>query len=186
MEIDEFFRNLSTEPSTLTPEKASGDGICRQTNKSKSQHIVGPPPPFSRSATVNMKKDPNSMMASPVLHPSTPPSFSRDISALCLSELAIPSSADPTPPIPDDAISPPPHRSHDPRNNLKRTDPFQFGSRYLLENDDVFEFNAWDHVETDDAYKDYAEAQYAAQRESPVSDFDKRTQASCLFPPGIG
>ncbi|KAI2608365.1 methyltransferase [Hypoxylon fragiforme] len=67
----------------------------------------------------------------------------------------------------------PPHRSHDPQNNLKRTDPFQFGSRYLQENDDVFEFNAWDHVETDDTYKEYAEQQFAMQRESPVSDFDK-------------
>ncbi|KAI0119206.1 methyltransferase [Daldinia grandis] len=65
------------------------------------------------------------------------------------------------------------HRSHDPQNNLKRSDPFQFGSRYLQENDDVFEFNAWDHVETDDSYKEYAEQQFAMQRESPVSDFDK-------------
>ncbi|KAL7625432.1 hypothetical protein AAE478_004652 [Parahypoxylon ruwenzoriense] len=67
----------------------------------------------------------------------------------------------------------PPHRSHDPQYNMKRSDPFQFGSRYLQEDDDVFEFNAWDHVETDDAYKEYAEQQYAMQRESPVSDFDK-------------
>lgn len=67
----------------------------------------------------------------------------------------------------------PPHRSHDPTNNLKRSDPFQFGSRYLTEEDNVFEFNAWDHVETDDAYKEYAEQQFEKQRQSPVSDFDK-------------
>jgi hypothetical protein len=67
----------------------------------------------------------------------------------------------------------PPHLSHDPENNLKRSDPFQFGSRLLSQEDDVFEFNAWDHVETDDAYKEYAELQYAKQREAPVSDFDK-------------
>jgi len=67
-----------------------------------------------------------------------------------------------------------PHRSHDPQYNQKRNDPFQFGSRYLQEEDDVFEFNAWDHVETDDAYKEYAEQQFAMQRQSPVSDFDKR------------
>ncbi len=66
-----------------------------------------------------------------------------------------------------------PYRSHDPNNNLKRSDPFQFGSRYLQEDDNVFEFNAWDHVETDDTYKEYAEVQYAKQREAPVSDFDK-------------
>lgn len=67
----------------------------------------------------------------------------------------------------------PAHRSHDPAKNLKRTDPFQFGSRYLAEGDDVFEFNAWDHVETDDAYKEYAESQFEKQRQAPVSDFDK-------------
>lgn len=68
----------------------------------------------------------------------------------------------------------PPHRSHDPQFNQKRSDPFQFGSRYLQEQDDVFEFNAWDHVETDDTYKEYAEQQYEMQRNAPVSDFDKR------------
>ncbi|PMD13768.1 actin binding protein-like protein [Hyaloscypha hepaticicola] len=67
----------------------------------------------------------------------------------------------------------PPHLSHDPENSLKRSDPFQFGSRLLSQEDNVFEFNAWDHVETDDTYKEYAELQYAKQREAPVSDFDK-------------
>ncbi|KAK4228276.1 S-adenosyl-L-methionine-dependent methyltransferase [Podospora fimiseda] len=67
----------------------------------------------------------------------------------------------------------PPHLSHDPQHNQKRTDPFQFGSRFLGEQDDPFEFNAWDHVETDDAYNEYAEQQYEMQRQSPVSDFDK-------------
>lgn len=68
----------------------------------------------------------------------------------------------------------PPHRSHDPNNNLKRTDPFKFGSRYLQENDNVFEFNAWDHVLPDASYYEYAETQYNAQRAAPVSDFDKK------------
>lgn len=67
----------------------------------------------------------------------------------------------------------PAHRSHDPQHNMKRTDPFQFGSRLLKQEDNVFEFNAWDHVETDDVYKEYSEVQYAKQREAPVSDFDK-------------
>ncbi|KAL2820565.1 S-adenosyl-L-methionine-dependent methyltransferase [Aspergillus cavernicola] len=67
----------------------------------------------------------------------------------------------------------PPHRSHDPANNLKRVDPFQFGSRLLEQGDDVFEFNAWDHVQPDEEFKAFAEAQYAKQREAPASDFDK-------------
>jgi len=68
----------------------------------------------------------------------------------------------------------PPHRSHDPQHNQKRSDPFQFGSRYLTEGDDVFVFNAWDHVEIDDASREYAEQQYEMQRRSPVSDSDKQ------------
>lgn len=67
--------------------------------------------------------------------------------------------------------------SSEPKDNKKRSDPFQFGSRYLQVTDDVYEFNAWDHVETDDAYKEYAEVQYAKQREAPVSDFDKSKYA---------
>ncbi|KAG8533134.1 uncharacterized protein KY384_001917 [Bacidia gigantensis] len=73
----------------------------------------------------------------------------------------------------DSSQSIPAHRSHDPKNNLKRRDPFKFGSRYLEDGDDVFEFNAWDHVTPDDTYYAYAEAQYAAQREHPVSEFDR-------------
>ncbi|KKZ64079.1 hypothetical protein EMCG_01575 [[Emmonsia] crescens] len=69
------------------------------------------------------------------------------------------------------AVQPVPrHRSHDPATNQKRTDPFQFGSRYLEEGDDVFEFNAWDHVETDADYREYAELQYLRQKESPVPE----------------
>ncbi|PYH49844.1 tRNA(Thr) (cytosine(32)-N(3))-methyltransferase [Aspergillus saccharolyticus JOP 1030-1] len=74
------------------------------------------------------------------------------------------------------AVTPPtmpPHRSHDPSNNMKRSDPFQFGSRYLEQGDDVFEFNAWDHVEPDDEFKAFAEEQYAKQRDAPVSEFDR-------------
>lgn len=79
----------------------------------------------------------------------------------------------PTPPSALEDLSPPRHRSHDPISNLKRSDPFQFGSRYLLPTDDPYEFNAWDHVETDATYKAHAEASYAFQRASPVSAFDK-------------
>ncbi|RMZ80703.1 hypothetical protein DV738_g2553, partial [Chaetothyriales sp. CBS 135597] len=72
---------------------------------------------------------------------------------------------------PDEDV--PPHLSHDPSTNAKRADPFQFGQRILTDADDVFEFNAWDHVEPDESHFDYCEAQYAAQRSSPVSEFDK-------------
>ncbi len=68
----------------------------------------------------------------------------------------------------------PASRSHDPANNQKRTDPFAFGSRFLEEGDNIFEFNAWDHVTVDDAYQQFSEEQYEKQREEPVSDFDRK------------
>lgn len=60
------------------------------------------------------------------------------------------------------------------QNEQKRSDPFQFGSRYLEEGDDIFAYNAWDHVETDETYKAFIETQAEFQRSSPVSDFDKK------------
>jgi len=68
----------------------------------------------------------------------------------------------------------PAHLSHDPEKNAKRSDPFQFGQRYLSESDDVFTFNAWDHVVPDESHYEYCETQYAAQRATPVSDFDRK------------
>lgn len=68
----------------------------------------------------------------------------------------------------------PPTSNPKPDNPNKRSDPFQFGSRYLEEGDNVFDYNAWDHVPADQEYLDYASAQYTKQRSDPVSDFDRR------------
>ncbi|KIW01788.1 uncharacterized protein PV09_06960 [Verruconis gallopava] len=59
-------------------------------------------------------------------------------------------------------------------NVEKRSDPFQFGSRYLEDGDDIFAYNAWDHVQVDDAYKAFAEQCYQKQKEAPVKDFDRK------------
>jgi tRNAThr (cytosine32-N3)-methyltransferase len=67
----------------------------------------------------------------------------------------------------------PASRSHDPTNNQKRSDPFAFGSRFLEEGDNIFEFNAWDHVSVDSTYQAFSEEQYTRQRQDPVSDFDR-------------
>lgn len=64
-------------------------------------------------------------------------------------------------------------RDRSPSNKEKRQDPFQFGSRYLEEGDDVFEFNAWDHVELDEGFKAFAEEQYERQRNAPVNEQDR-------------
>ncbi|KAK4499848.1 hypothetical protein PRZ48_008034 [Zasmidium cellare] len=59
-------------------------------------------------------------------------------------------------------------------NPQKRSDPFQFGTRYLEEGDDIFAHNAWDHVEVDPQYSEFIEQQTIFQRENQVSDFDKK------------
>jgi tRNAThr (cytosine32-N3)-methyltransferase len=59
-------------------------------------------------------------------------------------------------------------------NDQKRVDPFTFGTRYLEEGDNIFQHNAWDHVETDDTYKEFIKTQEEFQRSAPVTDFDKK------------
>lgn len=54
-----------------------------------------------------------------------------------------------------------------------RDNPFQFGQRILKEDDDVWAHNAWDHVEWGEKQKLEAERQIAAQKQTPVSEFDK-------------
>jgi tRNAThr (cytosine32-N3)-methyltransferase len=71
-------------------------------------------------------------------------------------------------------IRAPPSRSHDTQNNQKRSDPFAFGSRLLEEGDNIFEFNAWDHVTVDSTYQAFSEEQYERQRNEPVSEFDRK------------
>jgi tRNAThr (cytosine32-N3)-methyltransferase len=58
-------------------------------------------------------------------------------------------------------------------NPEKRSDPFQFGTRYLEEGDDIFAHNAWDHVEVDAQYNEFIDQQTLFQRENQVSSFDK-------------
>lgn len=59
-------------------------------------------------------------------------------------------------------------------NPQKRTDPFQFGTRQLEEGDDIFAYNAWDHVEVDSQYDEFIAQQTELQRQNQVSDFDKK------------
>jgi tRNAThr (cytosine32-N3)-methyltransferase len=78
--------------------------------------------------------------------------------------------------VPNSIILPVRRKATAPRvdNPQKRVDPFQFGSRYLEEGDDIYKYNAWDNVEIDDAYGLFAEEMYQKQRDNPVNDDDKR------------
>lgn len=105
-----------------------------------------------------------------------------DVLVSAVSKLTLPGDESSIEAPDSQSVPLPSHLSHDPQNNMKRSDPFQFGSRLLSEKDNVFEFNAWDHVETDDIYKEYAEEQFAKQREAPVSDFDKSKHNTTSFP----
>lgn len=101
-----------------------------------------------------------------------------EISSLKLQDLPFPT----TEPISNPTTAIDPSRSHDPTTNKKRSDPFEFGNRHLKEDDNVYEFNAWDNVQPDEDHRAFAELQYAKQREAPVSDFDKRTLKLAISP----
>lgn len=107
--------------------------------------------------------------------------------AVTLPDSPIPSTPSQTPPVIEQTSDPDVYgmpgyiqplrkpRTEASANPQKRTDPFQFGSRFLEEGDDIFSYNAWDHVETDEEYRMFAEGQYAKQREDPVGEDDKST-----------
>lgn len=57
---------------------------------------------------------------------------------------------------------------------IGKDSPFTFGQRYLTDDKDVFDHNAWDHVEWGQEQVDQAKELIAKQYEQPVKDFDKK------------
>ncbi|KAK9465442.1 S-adenosyl-L-methionine-dependent methyltransferase [Lipomyces arxii] len=60
----------------------------------------------------------------------------------------------------------------------ERDDPFQFGQRFLEDENAVWDHNAWDHVEWGEEQEIIAREQLEKQKQSPVSNFDKKLYMS--------
>ncbi|KAJ1824840.1 hypothetical protein LPJ60_000449 [Coemansia sp. RSA 2675] len=60
-----------------------------------------------------------------------------------------------------------------------------FGSRMLSSDRNVFEHNAWDHVEPDSAHYKYAEEQIRLHREHPVPENERGKSANSSYSPPL-
>lgn len=58
-------------------------------------------------------------------------------------------------------------------SRIGKDDPFVFGQRYLTNDNDVFNHNAWDHVEWGEEQIEECQKLIEKQYDHPVSDFDK-------------
>lgn len=58
-------------------------------------------------------------------------------------------------------------------SRIGRDPPFVFGQRFLTEDADVFNHNAWDNVDWDEEQIEQFQENILKQKENPVSDFNK-------------
>lgn len=111
------------------------------------------PPPSDPSGIPTQQDEP--------LPPDQPPPESTDQDAYGVPATYLPIRSTSTRPS---SSSPNPER---------RLDPFQFGTRLLTPQDDIFSHNAWDHTAPDETYATFISTQIDFQRTHRVSDFDK-------------
>ncbi|CDK24737.1 unnamed protein product [Kuraishia capsulata CBS 1993] len=67
-----------------------------------------------------------------------------------------------------------PEQKPDLDTRIGKDSPFTFGQRILTSEEDVFNHNAWDHVEWGEEQIQDAQAQISKQYNDPVRDFDKK------------
>ena len=58
-------------------------------------------------------------------------------------------------------------------SRIGKDSPFTFGQRYLESEEDVFNHNAWDHVEWGEEQIKQAQELISKQYDHPVKEFDK-------------
>lgn len=63
-------------------------------------------------------------------------------------------------------------------SRIGRDSPFLFGQRYLHNEEEVFNYNAWDNVEWGEEQIRQAESVIESQRENPVNDLDRQAYNS--------
>ncbi|KAK6354432.1 hypothetical protein TWF730_008836 [Orbilia blumenaviensis] len=176
-----------TDPQPPPIASSPPPSLSTEEEGSSTSKITIPPPPNPSLTNPSNKPPRTRQIADAVLlssslpsKPSSKPSIGSDLSSTTTTATTTNNNDNS-----DDATTTTTTTTTTPNNNnnvtekppkpdgLKRSDPFQFGTRYLEDGDDEFSFNAWDHVEVDDGYKAYAEGQYDMQRKNPVNDFDK-------------
>ena len=61
-----------------------------------------------------------------------------------------------------------------PSANPKKVAPFTFGQRLLSSEDNLWDYNAWDHATPDSEYLNHMATQIQTQKSNPVTPFDKK------------
>lgn len=61
-----------------------------------------------------------------------------------------------------------------PSANPKKVPPFTFGQRLLSSEDNLWDYNAWDHATPDPEYLSHMATQILTQKSNPVNPFDKK------------
>ncbi|KAF8422923.1 S-adenosyl-L-methionine-dependent methyltransferase [Tirmania nivea] len=126
----------------------------------ESAHLDKPSslPALAEALTIGDSSSPSSILSPASSAISTPtPSDDQDLSLA----FSTPSGA--------------PFKSrYGPSANPKKVAPFTFGQRLLSSEDNLWDYNAWDHATPDSEYLSHIATQIQTQKSNPVTPFDKK------------